>query len=341
MKSDGNRALLAWICGWGAIALAPCVRVEAQTVRREREAVVTGPRGRTIDRRVEVERGPGMVDRRVQVTRPNATLQRQVQMQGGPPRVVRGGPMVVERNVYVNPRPSSSWAFGFGVAPMLTVPLWAPPLPPPVVIAAPPVVVAPQPGAVAIAQPPQRVVVAQPSPLDPVALAAQRLQSHHAGSRREGAETLGRLGDPRAIPALVDTLKHDSSKDVRIAAAHAVGLIGGPEAEVVLERCIIYEKKQEVRDAAAIALRDLRARRPIEAPAAAPLARRSIVQESAPRSSVVPKLPATSPPPSPRPSPFRPPAETVEPELDGPANEATPFDTERTPPPPPTPVEPR
>ena len=46
------------------------------------------------------------------------------------------------------------------------------------------------------------------------------------------------------------TLKYDSSKEVRAAAAMSLGQLGGSESEVVLERCIIYEKKQEVKDAA-------------------------------------------------------------------------------------------
>jgi hypothetical protein len=187
------------------------------------------------------------------------------------------------------------------------------------------------------------VVAPRPSPLDPVAIAAERLQSHHAGSRREGAQTLGRLGDPRAIPALVNTLKHDSSKDVKIAAARALGLIGGHEAEVVLERCLIYEKKQEVRDAAAVALRDLRARERARATASPARGTESGASRVDSGSGVVPRL-STPTRPGGLPSPFssRTPAE--EPPLDGPAagaTEAAPSATERVPPPPPTPVAPQ
>ena len=116
----------------------------------------------------------------------------------------------------------------------------------------------------------------QPNPLDPVVLAAQKLQSFHYSSRRDGARELGQLGDPRGIPPLVHALKYDSSKEVRAAAAISLGELGGSESEVVLERCIIYEKKQEVKDAAAAGLRLLRERRaadPQASQAAQPLTR--------------------------------------------------------------------
>jgi HEAT repeat protein len=90
--------------------------------------------------------------------------------------------------------------------------------------------------------------------IDPVADAVGRLQSHHDNSRRDGAYTLGRLRDPRALPALVERLKNDGNSEVRIACATALGEIGDPRAAIYLERVTIYDKKQKVRDAAAIAL---------------------------------------------------------------------------------------
>ncbi len=187
---------------------------------------------------------------------------------------------------------------------------------------------------------------AQPNPLDPEALAAQKLQSNHASSRRDGARELGQLGDPRAIPPLVQVLKYDSAKDVRAAAASSLGEIGGSEAEVVLERCIIYEKKQEVKDAAAAALRLLRERR-----AADPQAGQSPPPRwtrSAPTASPnqtepseVPRLTTPLPSPDPRSSPFRPQPGSQEPPLDGPSSDTpAPSDGGRVPPPPPTPVKP-
>jgi len=187
---------------------------------------------------------------------------------------------------------------------------------------------------------------AQPNPLDPVVLAAQKLQSYHAASRRDGARELGQLGDPRAIPPLVHVLKNDSSKEVRAAAATSLGEIGGSEAEVVLERCIIYEKKQEVKDAAAAALRLLRERR-----AADPQAGQSPpppLTRSAPagspnqtQQSEVPRLTTPLPSPDPRSSPFRTQPGSQEPPLDGPSSDTpAPSDAERVAPPPPTPVKP-
>jgi hypothetical protein len=311
----------------------------AQTVTREREATITGPRGRTIDRRLQVERGPGTYERQLSIQRPGGTLQRDLLMQRVP-RVAGlgaggfgGRPMVFERNIFVAPRPATSWSFGFFGAPIVALPFWQPAPPPPVVVA-PQVGVAgvppgggPAPGA-----------TGAPSPLDPVALAAQRLQSFHASSRRDGAQTLGRLGDPRAVPALVHALKYDSSKDVRIAAAQALGQIGGADSEVVLERCIVYEKKEEVRDAAALALRRLRDRRDAMAASSASPRPESGLSPSA----SVPRLPSPSAPPSSsQPSPFRSQSRTDEPALEAPASaggEST--DAERTPPPPPSPVSP-
>jgi hypothetical protein len=325
------------LLGCGLIGGGLSEPAAAQGVVRERETRITGPRGRSIDRQVEIERRPGGVERQVQIRRPGGTLYRDTVIQrGGPgPGLMGRGYLprpwpIVERNVFVGPRVGPSWSFGLMAAPMFTIPFWPQPAPPPVAVVPPAVV--PAPGVVA-ASPPRNP--AQNAPLDPVALAAQRLQSHHAGSRREGAETLGRLGDPRAVPALVNTLKYDSSKDVKKAAALALGEIGGHDAEVVLERCIIYEKKDDVRDAAAVALRRLRDRRQAVAATPPPTA-----ADNAAEGYAVPRLPETSPPPRSQSSPFRPAPRSEAPALDGPADEAIPSDVERTPPPPPTPVGP-
>ena len=329
---------LVVISGLGVFLVGATVSLPAQMVRREREATVTGPRGRSVDRKLEVERGPGGYERHLQIQRPGATLERDFRIQPGPRGGYVGGgwgprPMIIERNVFVAPRPAPAWSFGFMAAPMLTFPFWQSP-PPPVVVAAPPAVIAPQPGAVA--QP-------QPSPLDPVALEAQRLQSHHASSRRDAAQALGRLGDPRAVPPLVHALKYDSSKDVKIASANALGQLGGPEAEVVLERCIIYEKKQEVRDAAAAALNRLRERSVAQGPSE-PSARTITPPATVPGaiSSTVPRLSAPPPAAGTRSTPFRTRPPVDEPTLDGPtADGPTTSGADRVPPPPPTPVEPR
>jgi hypothetical protein len=178
-----------------------------------------------------------------------------------------------------------------------------------------------------------------------VVIAADKLQSHHASSRRDGAKELGQLGDPRAIPPLVHVLKYDSSKDVRIAAATSLGQLGGPESEVVLERCVIYEKKQDVRDAAAAALRMLRQHQaaiPLPSPNAVGSGSQS-TWASAPYQAPQSEVPRIAAPPVPqtRLSPFRSQPGSGAPALDGPAPEAPAApDGERVPPPPPTPVNP-
>src|SRR5262249_43937675 len=82
-----------------------------------------------------------------------------------------------------------------------------------------------------------------PPPPDQVALQCQRFQSFSPGARKDAAYTLGRLGDPRAVPSLIHVLKYDNFKDVRIAAAIALGEIGGSDAAVALERSAIYDHR--------------------------------------------------------------------------------------------------
>ena len=66
---------------------------------------------------------------------------------------------------------------------------------------------------------------------DPQAVPAliQALGDSDSAVRRAAAEALGKLGDPQAIPALIQALG-DSDRDVRRAAAEALGAIGDPQA---------------------------------------------------------------------------------------------------------------
>jgi hypothetical protein len=173
---------------------------------------------------------------------------------------------------------------------------------------------------------------------DPVNLAAQKLYSNYFGSRRDGAVELGRLGDPRGVPALVHVLKYDNFKEVRIAAAHSLGQIGGPEAATTLERCIIYEKRQPVRDAASAALSHLRAHETrVESYSSnvIPEPRASVPSRNSTKKSGQDWIP------SPRPSTRSPKAAEPLPTLEGPSSEeGASSSEERTPPPPPTPVNP-
>jgi hypothetical protein len=270
-----------WVLVLG-LSLAPAP-AGAQIVERERDVKITGPRGRSIERSIVSERGPGFVDRQVTIQRPGGTFHSNALIERAPaPSVVRGGGFAppgrfprwgprpfVGREVIIN-NGGGGWlaplAIGlgsFGVGMFAGSALASQPAPPPApqpVYAVPPgYVLQPAPAVVYPAQPayaPAQPVQAAPPPpgVDPVADAAARLQSHHANSRRDGAYTLGRLRDPRAIPALVDRLKNDNDSDVRVAAATALGEIGDPRAAIYLERVTIYDKKQKVRDAAALAL---------------------------------------------------------------------------------------
>ncbi len=252
-----------------------------QTV--ERDTTVTGPRGRTVERQVEIQRKPGSVERDIQIKRPGGTFERQVQVQrSGSPR---RGPMMagpwprppwIPRTIVVG---QSAPAFGFGLlaAPMLNfsfggggggggpvAPFGGPGL------GGPPGGPAPPP--------------------DEVALMTQRLQSFYSNNRKEAAYKLGQLGDPRAVPSLIHVLKYDLHKDVRIASAIALGEIGGSESAIALERSSIYDHKEDVRHASATALERLNAK--------AKAAAASVPQMVRPRGVPMPPEPTT-------PSPFR------------------------------------
>ena len=170
-----------------------------QAYERERDVKVTGPRGRSIERRSPQRegarddqspgrgrpaggdlsaRGPG---------RAPAGLYRP-----GPP-VYAGRPGVIrQREVIIDRRPAI--AGGFIAAPFFNFAFGTPAPPPPPVMyyPPPPVYVEPvEPIPPVVVSPPRRVVV------DAFADAMTRLQSDHDNSRRDGAYTLGRLGDPR------------------------------------------------------------------------------------------------------------------------------------------------
>ena len=262
------------------VALLGCVvgASAASAQVAERDTRLTGPKGRTIERSIRTERGPGFVDRKIEIKRPGGTLTRETRLPqpggyaprpgppGGPPRSrIIERDVVVERNVFVE-RPPLIAPF---VAPFLSFSFGAPPPPPP----PPPVVYIPEPVYIAapmvVAQPP--VVVTAPAysqtPGPPVALeptmplavadAVGRLASLHHQSRRDGALTLGNLGDDRAVAPLIDRLEHDFDREVRVAAAWALGEIGDPRAAVVLQRAALYDRRQEVRAASATAYQRL------------------------------------------------------------------------------------
>ncbi len=288
------------IQGPGGATFERDVRVERGPGQAGREIQIQRPGGATFDRKVEVRRGPGYGGREVEIRRPGgAMFGRRVEVErlaGGyipaPPRGFRR-PVIVERDVFVRPAPMV--AVG---APFFSFFLGNPvPPPPPVIVQEPPVYV----------QPPPTVIVQQPQPyqpppppqtivVDPVGEQIARLSSDHDDSREDASRILGRLGDPRAIPALVDRLKFDEDSDVRQAAAWALGAIGDPQAATYVYRSSVYDKKQKVRQTAAIAYRQLSA-----VPQAAPVAARV----ASPASTSIEPQPLDPPeivPPDPQPA---------------------------------------
>lgn len=68
------------------------------------------------------------------------------------------------------------------------------------------------------------------------------LTDDNEGTRWKAAEVLGRMGDPAAVEALIDTLWDDDSR-VRLKAAWALGQIGDQRALRPLQR--LYRMENE------------------------------------------------------------------------------------------------
>jgi hypothetical protein len=317
--------------GYSVLAFVGClsaVTASGQTV--ERDTTITGPRGRTMQRQVETQRGPGTISRQIQIKRPGGTFDRQVQIQRTPGVLPgRGGPLIggpwprpawLPRPVIVG-APAPAFGFGLMAAPMLNFSfgggVGGPGVAGPGGMGPGPGGMGPGPGGMGPGGPPQ--------PPDHVALETQRLQSFLSGTRKNAAYALGRLGDPRAVPSLVHVLKYDAFKDVRIASAIALGEIGGSESAIALERASIYDKREDVRKAAATALERLNAK------AGQPMS-----------SQVVPQGPVPPPPGPSTNSPFSgyPAPGATAPDTPAPSNGPAPAQSEPAlqPPPPPTPV---
>ncbi len=310
----------------GALLIVSTGWAQSQVI--ERETKVTGPRGRTIERDVRVERGPGMVDRSVDIRRPGGTYHQETRVYGGrPPHAepvrVAGGPLhgpIVRERVVVERRPATAVSVG---VPFFSLFVGSPPPPPP-----PPVFFAPAPVFVEPLPPPPVVVYQPPihygAPpvrekvvVDPFQDALGRLRSRHDNSRRDGCRTLGRMGDPRAVPGLLERLRNDDEKEVREAAAIALGEIGDPQARPYLEQAAGYDKKQDVRKAAMRALDMLANSKVVE---------ETVIQRSDEPESTGPRTPfRSSPSNSAAPTPAPPP----------PA-----YDDPDVPPPPPRPADP-
>jgi HEAT repeat protein len=72
------------------------------------------------------------------------------------------------------------------------------------------------------------------------------LSDDNEGTRWKAAESLGRMGDPRAIEPLIDTLWDDDVR-VRLKAAWALGMIGDPKALYPLQKLYRMER-EDARD---------------------------------------------------------------------------------------------
>jgi HEAT repeats len=314
------------VVAFGLMAWSGMGSSTASAQTRERDVTITGPRGKTIDRQFKSTVTPGGLDRQTTITRPGGTFTRDVHIaRPGPPIVAPppmrgwvGGPrppVVLQRNVFVGPRGGVSGGEALGIG-MLGAAvgtgagylLGRATAPQPVVIGQPMVVATAPPAMVMGAPPPivvtQPAMVLQAAPLPPpnpeVNQAIGRLASWYESTRKESCYILGRLGDPRAVPALVDILKNDHSQNVRIAAAAAIGQIGDPGSAIYLQRASVYDKKQEVRDAAALAM----ARMPRPAPVTATEPPPTAVTRSAPAPTDLQPLANESrdvPPPPPTP----------------------------------------
>lgn len=251
----------------------------------ERDTKITGPRGRSIERDVRVERHPGVVERDIRIQRPGGTFERHSEVVGpraagfgpgyrpGPGPGFRPGPRIIERDVIINNRGGgagigevlgvglAAGALGLGLGVLASQP---PPPPvyfaPPPVFYGPPVIVEPAPPPVVVYQPPVRYAPAPPPArivYDPVADNLGRLKSRHANSRRDGALALGRLGDARAVGPLAERLVDDFEREVRVAAAWALGEIGDPRAAIALQRAALNDRRHDVREAAQVAYKKL------------------------------------------------------------------------------------
>ncbi|HEY7356354.1 MAG TPA: 4Fe-4S double cluster binding domain-containing protein, partial [Ktedonobacterales bacterium] len=66
------------------------------------------------------------------------------------------------------------------------------------------------------------------------------------GLLRNVCVALGNLGDPAAVPALIETLRAEPEPLVRGHAAWALGRIGGPEARATLEQSLATEQDETV-----------------------------------------------------------------------------------------------
>ena len=81
-------------------------------------------------------------------------------------------------------------------------------------------------------------------------------------NRREMVDSLGDIGDPIAVPALVERLRHDEYVPVRAQAARALAKIGRVDVLPALESAAHQDTEESVAAAAREAMAALRSGRP-------------------------------------------------------------------------------
>ena len=85
----------------------------------------------------------------------------------------------------------------------------------------------------------------------------ERLRFGDKGDRKDAAKKLGKLEDPRAVPALVGALRSDPEEDVREEAAEALGRIGDPSALSALRWAARRDREDDVRKEARKAIKKI------------------------------------------------------------------------------------
>jgi HEAT repeats len=273
-------------------SLAPSM-VHAQGF--ERDTKVTGPRGNSITRSITGQRVGPFVDRSVTVTGPRGnSITRNTEVfaprggfaprgfVGGPAVVVGGAPVI---GVGLGIVPPVNMFFGGGGGGGVGGPpgpggpgpmtYYNPPIPYPASTAAHQAAASGTPLPTPPPPPPPGTHV-----VDPVAENIGKLTSFHGNVRREGSITLGKYGDARAVPTLIDRLQHDNDKDVRMAAAWALAEIGDQRAMVPLETARQFDKRAEVRTVAEKSI--------------ARLPRESIVQQAPAQYPMQARVPSTN-----------------------------------------------
>ena len=81
-------------------------------------------------------------------------------------------------------------------------------------------------------------------------------------NRREMVDALGDIGDPLAIPELIERLRHDEYVPVRAQAARALAKIGRTDVLEALERAAREDTESSVGSAAREAIQTIRSGRP-------------------------------------------------------------------------------